>query len=97
MAGPFQELLWPWAFTAPSLTMVSLEAGADPGCSPEILLLRPENPLHLSDRTLHRVLGFAGQDFQGTFYYIRLWMYGETEAQQRQDPSQAEVGSRIHR
>lgn len=56
MAGPFQELLWPWAFTAPSLTtsgwpMVSLRGlGADPGCSPEILLLSPENPLHLSDK-----------------------------------------------
>ena len=31
--------------------MVSLRGlGADPDCSPEILLLSPENPLHLSDK-----------------------------------------------
>ena len=56
VAGPFQALLWPWAFMAHSSTtsrwpMLSLRGvGADPGCSPEILLLSPENPLHLSDK-----------------------------------------------
>ena len=56
VAGPFQELLWPWAFMAhssttsgwPTVSLRGLEA--NPGCSPEILLLSPENPLHLSDK-----------------------------------------------
>ena len=74
VAGPFQALLWPWAFMAHSSTtsrwpMLSLRGvGANPGCSPEILLLSPENPLHLSDKDAPQGPRICRPGVQGTFY-----------------------------
>ena len=67
--------------------MVSLRGlGADPDCSPEILLLSPENPLHLSDKDVAQGPQICRPGLSGDILLGPLWIYRETEAQQRQDP-----------